>query len=200
MLLPQIAAWASAFSALVGAITITEGTNSYTVATEDSANFTVTIATTDGSITSILYGGEQYQYAGSGSQVASGLLSATVTYEATGKFPHPYQINYLLTCTKDDYVVVAAAANNANFTLTQYYVFQDGVSAIFLATNTTTEPTVGEQRFLFRLVNLPDSYPEGNVSSIYNGTAIEASDVYLVGDETRSKVRTAWKFIQYSRI
>jgi rhamnogalacturonan endolyase len=85
--------------------------------------------------------------------------------------------------------VVAAVASNADFNLTQYYVFQDGVSAIYLATDATTEPSIGELRYIFRLDGLPNAYKAGNVSNIADGTAIEASDVFLVGEETRSKVR-----------
>jgi rhamnogalacturonan endolyase len=79
-------------------------------------------------------------------------------------------------------------ADNDDFDLTHYYVFKDGVSAIALATDANSEPSVGELRYIFRLDNLPEAYKEGEVSDIVDGEAIEASDVYLVDGETRSKV------------
>lgn len=75
------------------------------------------------------------------------------------------------------------------FDLTHYMVFEDEANRIYMGTNTVSEPTVGELRFIFRLVGLGENYKEGDVSDTTGGTAIEASDVYLVGSETRSKVR-----------
>lgn len=57
-----------------------------------------------------------------------------------------------------------------------------------MGTYTVSEPTVGELRFIYRLTNLPVAYKEGSVSDISGGTAIEASDVYTVSGQTRSKV------------
>jgi hypothetical protein len=57
-----------------------------------------------------------------------------------------------------------------------------------MGTYTVSEPSVGELRFLFRLIGLPNSYKEGNVSVTAGGTAIEGSDVYSVSGQTRSKV------------
>jgi hypothetical protein len=52
--------------------------------------------------------------------------------------------------------------------------------------STTAEPSVGELRFIARLSRT--TLPNGPIqSTIYDGTAIEASDVYLVDGETRSK-------------
>lgn len=79
-------------------------------------------------------------------------------------------------------------ADNDDFDLTQYYVFKNGVSAIALATDINSEPTIGELRYIFRLNNVPEAYKEGDVSDIDDGEAIEASDVYLANGETRSKV------------
>jgi hypothetical protein len=83
---------------------------------------------------------------------------------------------------------VKCVANSADFDLTHYYIFQDGTSLIYMATNTVTEPSVGELRFIARLVGVPEAYKEGDVSNTDGGTAIEGSDVFLVGSQTRSKV------------
>ncbi|KAL4765832.1 galactose mutarotase-like domain-containing protein [Aspergillus foveolatus] len=51
--------------------------------------------------------------------------------------------------------------------------------AIYMGTNSLSQPAVGELRYIARLVNLPEAYKEGEVSDIRNGEAIEGSDVYL---------------------
>ncbi len=60
--------------------------------------------------------------------------------------------------------------------------------------STTAEPSVGELRFIARLSQktIPNGY---DVSDIVGGTAIEGSDVYLVGSETRSKFYSSRQFI-----
>lgn len=64
-----------------------------------------------------------------------------------------------------------------------------------MATNTASEPEIGEQRFIFRLTGLTESYPYATVSNIAGGTAIEASDVYTVSSQTRSKFYSSERFI-----
>ncbi|KAL4820412.1 galactose mutarotase-like domain-containing protein [Aspergillus spinulosporus] len=56
------------------------------------------------------------------------------------------------------------------------YTTQAGLSAIYMGTNSLSEPAVGELRYIARLVNLPEAYKEGEVSDIRNGEAIEGSD------------------------
>ncbi|KAL3438792.1 galactose mutarotase-like domain-containing protein [Aspergillus tetrazonus] len=51
--------------------------------------------------------------------------------------------------------------------------------AIYMGTNSLSQPAVGELRYIARLVNLPEAYKEGEVSDIRNGEVIEGSDVYL---------------------
>ncbi|KAL4767696.1 galactose mutarotase-like domain-containing protein [Aspergillus nidulans var. acristatus] len=53
------------------------------------------------------------------------------------------------------------------------------VSAIYMGTNSLSQPAVGELRYIARLVDLPEAYKEGEVSDIRDGEAIEGSDVYL---------------------
>lgn len=55
-----------------------------------------------------------------------------------------------------------------------------------MATYTTAEPSIGELRFIARLKRA--AVPNGSpYSNIQGGTAIEASDVYKVSGQTRSK-------------
>lgn len=69
-----------------------------------------------------------------------------------------------------------------------------------MGTNTQSEPSVGELRFIARLDpdKLPLEYPYGDVSTTSGGTAIEASDVYEVDGETRSKFYSGTRFIDDS--
>jgi rhamnogalacturonan endolyase len=57
-----------------------------------------------------------------------------------------------------------------------------------MGTNALSEPSVGELRYIARLVDLPEAYKEGDVSDITGGEVIEGSDIFLVNGETRSKV------------
>lgn len=89
-----------------------------------------------------------------------------------------------------DYVVVQCVVNDDEFDLTQYMVFKNGDNSIYMGTYTVSEPSIGELRYIFRLSGLTKAYPTyewADVSDISDGSEIEASDVYMVGDETRSK-------------
>ncbi|KAL5043355.1 hypothetical protein BDW71DRAFT_216323 [Aspergillus fruticulosus] len=55
----------------------------------------------------------------------------------------------------------------------------DGRSAIYMGTNSLSQPAVGELRYIARLVNLPEAYKEGEVSDVRDGEIIEGSDVFL---------------------
>jgi rhamnogalacturonan endolyase len=58
-----------------------------------------------------------------------------------------------------------------------------------MATYTTAEPSIGELRFIARLKR--SALSSGiSVSDIKGGTAIEASDVYTVNGQTRSKCKS----------
>jgi rhamnogalacturonan endolyase len=84
--------------------------------------------------------------------------------------------------------VVSATIDDDEFNLTHYYVFQDGLSAIYMGTNSLSQPSVGELRYIARLTNLPGAYKEGDVSDTTGGEVVEGEDVFLVDGETRSKV------------
>lgn len=57
---------------------------------------------------------------------------------------------------------------------------------LYIGTFASAEPTVGELRFIARLLktSLPNGIPQSEVNG---GTAIEGSDVFLVDGQTRSK-------------
>lgn len=80
-------------------------------------------------------------------------------------------------------------------------IFENGANTIYMGTYTGSEPSVGELRFIFRLTNLPATYPTysyGDVSNTNGGSAIEGSDVYLVSGQTRSKFYSSNRFIDES--
>ncbi|KAH7333110.1 Rhamnogalacturonase B, N-terminal-domain-containing protein [Rhexocercosporidium sp. MPI-PUGE-AT-0058] len=166
------------FAASVLGISVTTSTASYTIDSGSADGFIVAISRSTCDITSILYQGKQYQYQSTFSHIASGLGSATVSFTTVGSR-----------------VVVKCIADNGSFDLTQYYIFEDGTNLIYMGTYTVSEPSIGELRFIYRLTNLPGAYKEGEVSDISGGTAIEASDVYLVSGKTRSKFYSSERFI-----
>ncbi|KAI0130382.1 Rhamnogalacturonase B, N-terminal-domain-containing protein [Xylariales sp. AK1849] len=173
-----------AWTASVAGITVTTATASYTIDTESSDGLTTVISRTTCDITSLNFYGTEYQYSSTYSHIASGLGSATVSYTTSG-----------------DYVIVKCVADNDDFDLTHYLVFADGEDNIYMGTYTVAEPSIGELRFIFRLTGLTETYPTysyGDVSDTADGTAIEASDVYTVSGETRSKFYSSERFIDNS--
>ncbi|KAG9074575.1 hypothetical protein FRC06_010598, partial [Ceratobasidium sp. 370] len=154
---------------------VTVSGNSLIVDTAGGLVFTVD--KTSGDITSMVYNGIEAQDQTKNSHIASGLGTAPCSYVQTGNSG-----NYIkITCVTS--------------TLTQYYVAQYKNPGIHMATYTTAEPSVGELRFIARLnaANIPD----GPTASKIAGTsgAIEGSDVYLVGGQTRSKFYSSRQFI-----
>ncbi|KAL2859082.1 Rhamnogalacturonase B, N-terminal-domain-containing protein [Aspergillus pseudodeflectus] len=165
-------------AALVSGISVDETDDGIVVDVGGDDGFIVTIDSS-GSISSLQYRDAEYQYSGTLSHIASGLGSeASVSYTAQG-----------------DYVIVSATIDSDSFDLTHYYVFEDQRSAIYMGTNALSEPSVGELRYIARLVDLPEAYKEGDVSDITGGEIIEGSDVFLVDGETRSKFYSSQRFI-----
>jgi rhamnogalacturonan endolyase len=87
MRISAFSALASLLTAIVAGISVEEGDSDIVVYAEDDSTFTVTIGSSDGSITSILYGGTEYQNSDNPTALASGLGSATVSYTTTGNLP-----------------------------------------------------------------------------------------------------------------
>jgi rhamnogalacturonan endolyase len=133
-------------------------------------------------INSILFRGAQLQASGQGTHIGSGLGSATV---GVSQFTGSSGTNYIrVTC--------------ATPTLTHYMVVRQGDSTIHMATYISAEPSIGELRFIARLDSsrLPGEYPFGNASTTAGASAaIEGSDVFLVGGQTRSKFYSSARYI-----
>ncbi|KAL2162354.1 hypothetical protein VTH06DRAFT_7267 [Thermothelomyces fergusii] len=131
-------------------------------------------------INSIKYRGTELQYSRTGTHIGSGLGSATVSVS---------QINGSYR-----YIKVTCVTS----TLTHYMVVREGESVIYMATYITAEPSVGELRFIARLLpdKLPNEYPYGEVSNTNGASAtVEGSDVFIVNGQTRSKFYSSTRFI-----
>ncbi|KAM5355965.1 hypothetical protein ACJ41O_002611 [Fusarium nematophilum] len=165
----------------LAAFGVTESGNNLLVDSGNSNGFSITVSRSDCSINSIKYRGSEYQYKSQTSHIASGLGSASVSY----------------TTINNKYVKVTCTAKSSDFDLTHYYVVQNGQSIVYMATDTNSEPTIGELRYIARLdrSQLPDEYPFGDASNTSGGSAIEGSDVFLVDGETRSKFYSSERFI-----
>ncbi|KAI0801488.1 polysaccharide lyase family 4 protein [Fomes fomentarius] len=170
-LLPLVALVTPTFAAFG----LTESGNSWTVDT--NAGLVFTVDKTNADITSLKFNGIEAQDSSKHSQISSGLGSATCTNARTGN-----NNNYILITCKTS-------------TLTQYYVAQYNTPAVHMATYTTAEPSIGELRFIARLSS--STLPNGPTASIIRGNsgAIEGSDVFKVGDQTRSKFYSSKRFI-----
>jgi rhamnogalacturonan endolyase len=131
-------------------------------------------------INSIKYRGTELQYGSTGSHISSGLGSATVS------------ISQISGTSK--YIKVTCVTS----TLTHYMVVREGESIIYMSTYITAEPSIGELRFIARLLpdKLPEEYPYGRVSTTTGSTStVEGSDVFIVDGETRSKFYSSTRFI-----
>ncbi|KAK4449566.1 carbon-oxygen lyase [Podospora aff. communis PSN243] len=129
-------------------------------------------------IRSIRYRGTELQYGPQGTHINSGLGRATVSVNLiAGKY-------IKITCVTS--------------TLTHYMVVRQGDSTIFLATYITAQPSIGELRFIARLLpdKLPNEHPFGVVSNTAGSTStVEGSDVFIVNGQTRSKFYSSNRFI-----
>jgi len=153
----------------VAAFGATSSNGGYIV--NNGANLVFTITSAE-DMSSCKYKGTELNDTSKASCIASGLGASSVTATTSG--------NYItIKC------VSTAVASSA---LTHYYIVQNGVDNIYMATYTTAEPNVGELRYIFRgQYNL---LPNGPAPSNNNGNtgAIESSDVYgHSGGTTSSK-------------
>ncbi|KAK0644582.1 Rhamnogalacturonase B, N-terminal-domain-containing protein [Cercophora newfieldiana] len=131
-------------------------------------------------IRSIKYRGTELQYGSTGTHINSGLGSATVS------------VNQISGTSK--YIKVTCVTS----TLTHYMVVREGDSTIFMATYITAQPSIGELRFIARLLpaQLPGEYPFGDVSNTNGASStVEGSDVFVVNGQTRSKFYSSNRFI-----
>jgi len=149
----------------------TSGTN-HIVDTGAGLVFTVNGS---GDIRSILFNGKELLDTAKPTGIASGTGATSVTATTTGN-------TIKLTCTAS--------------VLTQYYVVNKGQNNIYMATFTTSEPPVGELRFIGRFNQ--SVITNGNPASDLTGNVgtVEGSDVFkLANGQTRSKFYSAVRFI-----
>ncbi|TRM63991.1 polysaccharide lyase family 4 protein [Schizophyllum amplum] len=133
-----------------------------------------TVSTKSGDITSIKYSGTELQDKSKFTQLSSGLGSADVT------------------STVDSGVAVVTISTNI---ITHYYIVREGENTIYIGTNASEEPEVGELRFIARLNKdaVPNGIPESEVDG---GSVVEGSDVFEIDGETRSKFYSSVRHIE----
>ncbi|KAG7438623.1 putative rhamnogalacturonate lyase A [Fusarium oxysporum f. sp. raphani] len=175
-----LGALASAAPALA-AFGVTTSGNNLVVDSGNSNGFSVTVSKSDCSINSIKYRGAEYQYKSQTSHIASGLGSSTVQS----------------TVLNNKYIKITCTTKSGDFDLTHYYVVQNGQSVVYMATDTKSQPAIGELRYITRLdrSQLPNEIPFGEASNTSGGSAVEGSDVFNVNGETRSKFYSSQRFI-----
>lgn len=141
----------------------------YTVST--GAGLTFKISQSNGDMTSFAYNGVELTSPSRPSNVESGLGSgAGISAYQTG-----------------NYIVVTESVTNwyGSGTLHHYMVVQSGVNNVYMATFVSSGGA-GEVRWIQSLNR--SVLPNMSVYSDTNGgTAIESTDIYLVGNQTRSK-------------
>jgi rhamnogalacturonan endolyase len=141
----------------------------YTVST--GAGLTFKISQSNGDMTSFAYNGVELTSPSRPSNVESGLGSgASISAYQTG-----------------NYIVVTESVTNwyGSGTLHHYMVVQSGVNNVYMATYVSSAGA-GELRWIQSLNR--SVLPNMSVySDTKGGTAIESTDVYLVGNQTRSK-------------
>ncbi|KAL2264470.1 hypothetical protein VTK26DRAFT_35 [Humicola hyalothermophila] len=167
-------------SGALGAFGYTSSGGNYVIDAGSSNSLVFSVSQSNCDIRSIKYRGTELQYGSTGSHIGSGLGSATVSIS---------QIS-----GSSRYIKVTCVTS----TLTHYMVVREGESIIYMATYITAEPSVGELRFIARLLpdKLPNEYPYGEVSNTNGATAtVEGSDVFIVNGQTRSKFYSSTRFI-----
>ncbi len=140
----------------------------YTVST--GAGLTFKIRQSNGDMTSINYNGTELQDQSSFSQVESGLGRAAVTAVQTG-----------------NYIIVTAATTSwyGSGTLHHYMVAAAGQNNIYMATYAGSGGA-GELRWITRLTRSVITTMD-TAADVDGGTAIESTDIDLVGGQSRSK-------------
>ncbi|KAF4490247.1 rhamnogalacturonate lyase A [Fusarium agapanthi] len=160
---------------------VTTSGNNLVVDSGNSNGFSVTVSKSDCSINSIKFRGAEYQYKSQTSHIASGLGSSNVQS----------------TVLDNKYIKITCTTKSGEFDLTHYYVVQNGQSMVYMATDTKSQPAIGELRYITRLdrSQLPNEIPFGDASNTSGGSAVEGSDVFNVNGQTRSKFYSSQRFI-----
>ncbi|KAK5654327.1 hypothetical protein OQA88_7505 [Cercophora sp. LCS_1] len=180
-LVQLFALWVSLFaSGALSAFGYTTSGSNYVIDAGSANPLIFTVSQSNCDIRSIKYRGTELQYGSTGTHINSGLGSATVS------------MNQISGSSK--YIKVTCVTS----TLTHYMVVREGESIIYMATYITAQPSIGELRFIARLLpnQLPGEHPYGEVSNTNGATStVEGSDVFIVNGQTRSKFYSSTRFI-----
>jgi rhamnogalacturonan endolyase len=127
----------------------------------DGANLVFTIKSS-GDMSSCKYKGTELNDTSKASCIASGLGASSVTCTTNG----------------GNVLIIKCVSTALGGTMTHYYIVQNGVDNIYMATYPTAEPSVGELRYIFR--GQFNVLPNGPAASNNNGNsgAIESTDVF----------------------
>jgi rhamnogalacturonan endolyase len=147
---------------------ITSSVGLYTV--DNGGNLQFQINQANGDMWTCTYKGIQICDVNKHSQIASGLGSATVSATTNGNL-------LMITCVSSDAGVVPTP-------LKHYYIAQRNDDHLYMATYVSSEPSIGELRYILRAQY--NVLPNGPAGSDNNGNtgAIEGSDVYGHADGT----------------
>jgi rhamnogalacturonan endolyase len=165
---------------VLGAFGYTSSGGYYVVDAGSDNPLVFSVSQSNCDIKSIKYRGTELQYGGTGTHIGSGLGSATVS------------ISQISGASR--YIKVTCVTS----TLTHYMVVREGESIVYMATYITAQPSIGELRFIARLLpdKLPSEYPYGEVSNTNGASStVEGSDVFVVNGQTRSKFYSSTRFI-----
>lgn len=165
---------------VLGAFGYTSSGGNYVVDAGSANPLIFSVSQSNCDIKSIKFRGAELQYGSTGTHIGSGLGSATVSIS---------QIS-----GSSRYIKVTCVTS----TLTHYMVVREGESIVYMATYITAQPSIGELRFIARLLpdKLPSEYPYGEVSNTNGASStVEGSDVFVVNGQTRSKFYSSTRFI-----
>lgn len=168
-------------SGALAAFGYTTSDNNFVIDAGSSNPLIFSVSKSSCDINSIKYRGTELQYSKQGTHIGSGLGKATVSVS---------QING----STAKFIKVACVTS----TLTHYMIVKEADSNIYMATYITAEPSIGELRFIARLLpdKLPSEYPYGEVSTTSGSSStVEGSDVFVVNGQTRSKFYSSTRFI-----
>jgi rhamnogalacturonan endolyase len=151
------------------------------ITVDSGAGMTFTVTQASGELTSLTYNGTELQWQTKSSHIQSGIGAATTA------------------ALNGDYVVVTEVTHawRGTGTLIQYLVCHKGDNAVYMAT-WLDDKGPGELRWITYLDRgvLPNRTRNSDIAG--NSGAIESSDVFQVGAETRSKYYNKQRAIDYA--
>lgn len=154
-----LAACAMAPASAFAAFGYTSSGGGYIV--NNGANLVFTV-NSSGDMPSCKYKGTELNDQSKASCIASGLSASSVTASQSG-----------------NYITIKCVSTASEFSnMTHYYIVQNGLDNIYMATYPTIEPTVGELRYIFRgqFNVLPNGPPDSNNNG--NDGNIESTDIF----------------------